>query len=177
MLVSHNLDGPRPSVSTHADDFDEAATIARALRDAKGPETAWSSMAVLARTNAQTTKLATALGKSGIPHRVRIDSHRAEGDAEARPASSTDAVEVATFHAAKGLEWPIVHLAGMEQGLVPISRAQTSAEVSEEQRLLYVAITRAERELHCHWAAERAFGDRKVSRSPSPYLSAILSAA
>ncbi len=175
MLVSHNLDGPRPSVSTHADDFDEAATIARALRDAKGPETAWSSMAVLARTNAQTVKLATALDKSGIPHRVRIDSHRTEGDAEAGP--SDDAVDVVTFHAAKGLEWPIVHLAGLEQGLVPISRAQTSAEVAEEQRLLYVAITRAERELHCHWAAERAFGDRKVSRSPSPYLNAILSAA
>lgn len=177
MLISHNLDGPRPSVSTHADDFDEAATIARALRDAKGPATAWSSMAVLARTNAQTAKLATALDKAQIPHRVRIDSHRTGSDAEARPADGADAVDVATFHAAKGLEWPIVHLAGLEQGLVPISRAQTPSEIAEEQRLLYVAITRAERELHCHWAAERAFGDRKASRSPSPYLNAILSAA
>ena len=176
-LVSHNLDGPRPSVNTHADDFDEAATIARALRDAKGPETAWSSMAVLARTNAQTAKLAAALGKSGIPYRVRIDSHRTEGDAGAGPADGTDAVDVATFHGAKGLEWTIVHLAGLEQGLVPISRAQTPAEIAEEQRLLYVAITRAERELHCHWAAERAFGERSAARSPSPYLSAILRAA
>ena len=177
MLVSHNLDGPRPSVSTHADDFDEAATIARALRDAKGPETAWSSMAVLARTNAQTVKLIAALRNSGIPYRVRIDANRTEDDDGVDLPKGTDAVDVVTFHAAKGLEWPIVHLAGLEQGLVPISRAQTSAEVAEEQRLLYVAITRAERELHCHWAAERAFGDRKVSRSPSPYLNAILSAS
>ncbi len=175
-LISHNLDGPRPTASTHVDDFDEAATIARALRDAKGPEMAWSSMAVLARTNAQTAKLAAALNKAQIPCRVRIDSHRTAGGAETATPDGADAVDVATFHAAKGLEWPIVHLAGLEQGLVPISRAQTPAEIAEEQRLLYVAITRAERELHCHWAAERAFGDRIAARSPSPYLNAILSA-
>ena len=176
-LVAHHLDGPRPTVTTHADDTDEAAAIARALRDAKGPETAWSSMAVLARTNAQTAKLTVALRQGEIPYRVRIDASRTDDDPAEGLSDSADAVDVATFHAAKGLEWPVVHLAGLEQGLVPISRAQTSAEVAEEQRLLYVAITRAERELHCHWAAERAFGDRKVSRSPSPYLNAILSAA
>ncbi|MDE0216205.1 MAG: ATP-dependent helicase [bacterium] len=175
-LAAHSLDGPRPTVSTHADDFDEALAIARALRDAKGPETAWSSMAVLARTNAQIAVLATALGKAQIPCRVRIDSHRTEHGAGAARPSVADAVDVSTFHAAKGLEWPIVHLAGMEQGLVPISRAQTAAEVAEERRLLYVAITRAKRELHCHWASERAFGDRTSARSPSPYLNAVLSA-
>lgn len=182
-LVSHNLDGPRPTLSTHVDDFDEAVSISRALRDAKGPETAWSSMAVLARTNAQTAKLTTALRQAEIPYRVRVDAHRTEDDDganrtdRASPPTEADAVDVATFHAAKGLEWPIVHLAGMEQGLVPISRAQTSAEIAEERRLLYVAITRAERELHCHWASERAFGDRAAVRSPSPYLNAILSAS
>ena len=176
-LVSHHLDGPRPTVTTHADDSDEAATIARALRDTKGPETAWSSMAVLARTNAQAAKLAAALRHAEIPYRVRVDAHRNEKDPGDRPSSGSDAVDVATFHAAKGLEWPIVHLAGLEQGLVPISRARTPAEIAEEQRLLYVAITRAERELHCHWAAERAFGNRTVARGPSPYLNSILSAA
>ena len=173
-LISHRLDGPRPTVTTHADDTDEATSIARALRDAKGLETAWSSMAVLARTNAQTAKLTAALRQGKIPYRVRIDANRTEDDAAGGPPNSADAVDVATFHAAKGLEWPIVHLSGLERGLVPISRAQTPAEIAEEQRLLYVAITRAERELHCHWAAERVFGDRTVSRSPSPYLRAIL---
>ena len=173
-LVSHSLDGPRPTVTTHADDTEEAAAIARALRDAKGPETAWASMAVLARTNAQAAKLTAALRQRDIPHRVRFDANGTEKGAADGSSNSTDAVDLATFHAAKGLEWPIVHLAGLEQGLVPISRAHTSAEVAEERRLLYVAITRAERELHCHWAGERAFGDRTASRSPSPYLSAIL---
>ena len=176
-LVAHQLDGPRPTVTTHVDDADEAAAIARSLRDAKGPETAWSSMAVLTRTNAQAVKLATALRRAEIPFRVRSDVHRNEEDTEDGFSNGSDAVDLATFHAAKGLEWPIVHLAGLEQGLVPISRAQTSAEIAEEQRLLYVAITRAGQELHCHWAAERAFGDRAVARSPSPYLNAILSAA
>lgn len=182
MLTAHRLDGPTPTVTTHADDHDEAAAIARALRDAKGPETAWSSMAVLARTNAQAAKLAAALGRAGIPHRVRADARWGDPDADPSadgqrsPSEHADAVDVATFHAAKGLEWPIVHIAGLEQGLVPISRAQTSAEVAEERRLLYVAITRASRRLHCHWASERSFGNRTAHRSPSPYLRNILNA-
>src|SRR5690606_23926628 len=59
-------------------------------------------------------------------------------DAGARadqPEVGGDAVELATFHAAKGLEWPIVHLAGLEQGRVPIGHAQTAAELAEERRL------------------------------------------
>ncbi|WP_420637538.1 ATP-dependent helicase [Candidatus Poriferisocius sp.] len=176
-LVAHQLDGPRPKVHTHATDADEAVAVARALRDAKGPETAWSSMAVLARTNAQTATLATALRRAMIPFRVRAEARRGDHDAKDPPATTGDAVDVATFHAAKGLEWPIVHLVGLEQGLVPISRAQTPAEIAEERRLLYVAITRAQQELHCHWAGERAFGDRTSPRSPSPYLNAIVNAA
>src|SRR5262249_2038570 len=56
-----------------------------------------------------------------------------------QPDQAGDAVDVVTFHAAKGLEWPVVHLAGIEQGLVPIGHAQTPAELAEERRLFYVA--------------------------------------
>lgn len=87
--------------------------------------------------------------------------------------SSRDAVELATFHGAKGLEWPCVFVAGLEQGLVPIGQATTPAAQAEEQRLLYVALTRAEHELHCSWAQHRTFGERVVRRGPSPYLEAI----
>ena len=83
---------------------------------------------------------------------------------------SVDSVEVATFHSAKGLEWPSVHLGGLEHGLVPISHAREPAAIAEERRLLYVALSRAEEHLSLTWAAERTFGQRKVKRRPSPWL-------
>ena len=59
--------------------------------------------------------------------------------------SGGDAVEIVTFHAAKGLEWPVVHVAGLEEGFVPIHHARDDpAALEEERRLLYVALTRAE---------------------------------
>jgi DNA helicase II / ATP-dependent DNA helicase PcrA len=94
-----------------------------------------------------------------------------------QPDDQGDAVELATFHAAKGLEWPVVHLAGLEQGLVPIGHARTDAELAEERRLFYVAITRAERELECTWAETRVFGERTANRTPSPYLDEVDAAA
>jgi DNA helicase-2/ATP-dependent DNA helicase PcrA len=93
------------------------------------------------------------------------------------PAGRGDAVEITTFHAAKGLEWSVVHLAGLEVGLAPISFAKTDESLDEERRLMHVAITRAQRELHCSWAERRTFGTRTSRRSPSPYLDAIQRAA
>jgi len=89
------------------------------------------------------------------------------------PARGGDVVELATFHAAKGLEWPVVFVVGLERGLVPIAQADTPLARAEERRLLYVATTRAERELHCSWAERRTFGARSLTRQPSPYLPAI----
>ncbi len=84
-----------------------------------------------------------------------------------------DRVEVTTFHQAKGLEWEVVHVAGMEQGLAPIGHAKTPEAKAEEDRLIYVAVTRAKRHLHLHWADERTFGDRVSNRSESPMLEPI----
>lgn len=92
------------------------------------------------------------------------------------PGIGGDAIDVVTFHAAKGLEWPIVHLAGLEDGLVPVSHARTPEAEAEERRLLHVAVTRAEDVLRMSWAAERLLGDRVVARRPSPYLTAVESA-
>ena len=84
-----------------------------------------------------------------------------------------DAVEIATFHRAKGLEWPVVFVTGLERGFVPVGRAATPEAEAEENRLLYVALTRAESELYCSWAQRRTFGTRSVPRQPSPWLESI----
>ncbi len=57
-------------------------------------------------------------------------------------APDTDAVDLVTFHRAKGLEWPIVMITGLERGFVPIGQATTPDALDEESRLLYVALTR-----------------------------------
>jgi DNA helicase-2/ATP-dependent DNA helicase PcrA len=81
----------------------------------------------------------------------------------------TDAVDVVTFHAAKGLEWPVVVVAGAERGLVPHASAKTAAARDEEARLLHVALTRAEQRVHLTWAAKRG-GSTRVR---SPLLASI----
>lgn len=88
-------------------------------------------------------------------------------------ADRTEAVDLSTFHGAKGLEWPVVHVAGLEEGFVPIAYASTEAQLAEERRLLYVALTRAEEQLHLSWAAERTFGVSIVPREPSPHLARL----
>ena len=92
------------------------------------------------------------------------------------PRQSGDAVDLVTFHRAKGLEWRVVFVTGLEDGLVPIAHARSEAAVAEERRLLYVACTRAMDDLRCSWARERSFGGRRSARKPSPYLAAIQAA-
>lgn len=83
---------------------------------------------------------------------------------------AADAVTIASFHSAKGLEWDVVHLAGVEVGYVPISHARSPEAAREEERLFYVAVTRAADVLRCTWAQTRTFGADPVTRSPSPFL-------
>ena len=87
-------------------------------------------------------------------------------------APAMDGVTLASLHAAKGLEWDVVFLAGLSDGMVPIVYAQTSEAVEEERRLLYVGLTRA-RDLVClSWAAARS-ADGPRTRQPSRFLAEI----
>lgn len=87
--------------------------------------------------------------------------------------ASGDAVELLSFHRAKGLEFATVFVCGLERGLVPIVHAETPGELEEERRLLHVALSRAEDSLHLSWAQKRTLGLRSYSREPSPWLLAI----
>jgi DNA helicase II / ATP-dependent DNA helicase PcrA len=92
------------------------------------------------------------------------------------PDRAGNVVEISTFHRAKGLEWPVVFVAGLERGFVPIGQADNQDAWDEERRLLYVAVTRAELELHCSWAKSRTFGSRTTQRNESPWVSNIQAA-
>ena len=65
---------------------------------------------------------------------------------------TVSAVTLATMHSAKGLEWDVVFVAGLSEGLVPISYASTFEQIDEERRLLYVGITRARKRLFLSWS-------------------------
>jgi DNA helicase-2/ATP-dependent DNA helicase PcrA len=243
--------GPPPEITAYDTDDLEADGVAEGLRAAHGPHIAWSSLAVLYRTNAQSAGFEEALTRAGIPFRVRGDArflerpevvaalarlkegaraaptrtfHEHVIDLEADAASAPeeqrehvealarlaheylaveagpgavdgflgyltaalrgespepggDAVDLLTFHRAKGLEFHTVFVTGLERGLVPIAHAQTSEERAEERRLLYVAITRAEARVHLSYAKERTLGMRVARRARSPWLAPIEVAA
>lgn len=94
-------------------------------------------------------------------------------------APTADGVTLATFHAAKGLEWDAVFCCGVHDGTVPISYAEQGGRpeaIEEERRLLYVGMTRARRELQVSWAAARNPG-QAPRRSPSRFLLPMLPAS
>lgn len=75
------------------------------------------------------------------------------------------AVTLSTIHAAKGLEWDSVFLAGLNEGLLPISYAKTELAIYEERRLFYVGITRARKELSLSYAKVNAVNGREQIKS------------
>lgn len=80
-------------------------------------------------------------------------------------------VTLMTMHAAKGLEFPLVFIVGLEDGLFPHARAATDvAEMEEERRLCYVAITRAERFLYLTHAMKRRVYGEEMASEPSQFL-------
>jgi DNA helicase-2/ATP-dependent DNA helicase PcrA len=226
-------------INDFADDAAEAMSVARWLRERHRPGRPWSSLAVVARTNARLDPVANALERSGIPFERRglagrghedvaiaalramprstplrsaladlsseiddldwladeVDSICAEyPDADvgqllwwraavtgpegfASAMQRDDAVQLTTFHRAKGLEWTSVAVVGLESGMVPIAYATRAASLEEERRLLYVAITRAEQEIWCSWARQRTVGSHSWTCEPSPYIGAINQAA
>lgn len=82
-----------------------------------------------------------------------------------------DAVTLMTLHAAKGLEFPIVFIVGMEEGIFPHSRSLMDRhELEEERRLCYVGMTRAKQNLFLTYASKRLFFGQKTKNIPSRFL-------
>ena len=92
--------------------------------------------------------------------------------ADAQNAPTVEGVTLSSLHAAKGLEWDAVILAGVCEGLLPISLAEGQAAIEEERRLLYVGVTRAREHLIISYARARNAGGR-ASRKPSRFLDGL----
>lgn len=82
-------------------------------------------------------------------------------------------VSLMTLHASKGLEFPVVFIAGCENDLLPYNRPGAEVCVDEERRLFFVGMTRAKEILYLSWAANRRVFGRKTERFRSPFLDDI----
>ncbi len=86
-----------------------------------------------------------------------------------------DAVRLSTVHASKGLEYPHVFLVGVEEGVMPHrgsseDDAIDDERIEEERRLMYVAITRAQRSLHLNWCKKRKRARETIVCEPSRFI-------
>ncbi len=175
--------GPLPVVTTYDDADEEARGVAALLMAEHDEGTPWRQLAVLARTHDQLAVVRRALSRAGVPVVVApgpeaVGTERRGGDGpdpgSGEGTGARDAVELATFHRAKGLEWRSVCVVGLEDGYVPVVHAASPAAVAEERRLLYVALSRASERLWCSWARSRRTGSGRASpREPSPWLASI----
>jgi DNA helicase-2/ATP-dependent DNA helicase PcrA len=87
---------------------------------------------------------------------------------------SQKGVTLMTLHSAKGLEFKVVFLAGMEEGILPHSNSlDHNEDVEEERRLCYVGMTRAREQLYCLHSYERRMHGKFREQSPSPFLAEI----
>lgn len=105
------------------------------------------------------------------------DRHLNNGKSQSNQVTLTTEggnVTLMTLHAAKGLEFPIVFIIGMEEGLFPHSRSlMDSGQIEEERRLAYVGITRAKETLYLTYASSRLYFGERLSNPPSRFLSDI----
>jgi DNA helicase-2/ATP-dependent DNA helicase PcrA len=146
---------------------DLAARIAQAAEAARKSDT--PDAAALAEARGWLTTLAASDAVANDAARL-AEAAALSTEADFRDARA-DRVSLLTLHAAKGLEFPIVFVVGMESGLVPFSwGTEDDANLAEERRLFYVAMTRAKDRLFLTRAAERFWRGAVRTLPPSPFL-------
>jgi DNA helicase-2/ATP-dependent DNA helicase PcrA len=141
---------------------------------AEGPESAERLDNVRELITGAAELVADELGEVGLrplDHFLQRASLVADSDALAADA---EAVTLMTLHNAKGLEFPVVFITGLEDGLFPLAKAYEDPPLlEEERRLFYVGITRAERKLYLTHAEERRRNGELMGARPSGFLDGI----
>jgi DNA helicase-2/ATP-dependent DNA helicase PcrA len=179
-IVPAKDDGEVPLVRNYNTDEEEAARVTTWLGAKHQPGSPWRSMAVLARTNAQLELIAGYLEAADIPYERRGPEHSPASDLMMTPDATprridedqNDAVALSTIHRSKGLEFQHVAAIGWAEGQLPNYNATSAAALAEEQRLAYVALSRAEDSLLITWSRGRN-DPRYPDRSPSRFLAPI----
>jgi|694.fasta_scaffold00965_6 DNA helicase-2/ATP-dependent DNA helicase PcrA len=96
---------------------------------------------------------------------LSAEDERDEGEGQKK-----NAVTLMTVHSSKGLEFPRVYLAGVEEGILPHLRSVAEDTIEEERRLMYVAITRAQKHLTVTWTKSRSKYGTRIESMPSRFL-------
>jgi DNA helicase-2/ATP-dependent DNA helicase PcrA len=141
---------------------------------AEGPESADRLDNVRELITGAAEQVADELGEVGLrPLDHFLQRATLVADSDALDANA-DALTLMTLHNAKGLEYPVVFVTGLEDGLFPLAKAHDDpALLEEERRLLYVGITRAERKLYLTHAEERRRNGEMLSSRPSSFLDQV----
>ncbi|MFP1685423.1 MULTISPECIES: ATP-dependent helicase [Gardnerella] len=174
--------GVRVSQQVFATDVEEALGVVEQIAKlVKSGAAHLGECAILTRTNAQQQVVCKALKAAKLPYRVRKDvgwqrnvledaqSYGAQGISDVFASSNISTVTVSTIHAVKGLEFAHVYVIGCSEGLIPFGSTADDSALEEERRLMYVAITRAEKTLHLSYASRKDSGTG-MNRVPSRFL-------
>jgi ATP-dependent DNA helicase UvrD/PcrA len=145
-----------------------------AVLHAEGPEGAdrWENVRELVASAANWSEV-VAEGAEGTPLERFLAEAALLSSADS-VVGREDGVTLMTLHTAKGLEWPVVVLTGLEQGLFPLARAEEQPDgLEEERRLCYVGLTRAKDKLYLTWARARRRGGELRPGMASRFLRAL----
>ncbi|MCZ6584537.1 MAG: DNA helicase II [Gammaproteobacteria bacterium] len=111
---------------------------------------------------------------SELPPLAEFLSYAVLESGEAQAEASEDSVQLMTLHSAKGLEFPLVFLCGLEEGLFPHQRSMADADgLEEERRLCYVGLTRAQQQLFLTYAERRRLHGTEIYGMPSRFIREI----
>ena len=145
--------------------------LAAAAEQLRPEQDAAGQAALIEARNWLATLAADAADETQLREQVALSTEADFWDARA------DRVSLLTMHAAKGLEFPVVFVVGIEDGLMPFSWGTAdqadSGAAAEDRRLFYVALTRARDRLFLTRARERAWRGQRRASPPSPFLNAI----
>jgi len=142
----------------------------------EGPEglERWENVRELVASAAEWSEVVEGGEDDGVTPLERFLAEAALLSSADESQGSAEGVTLMTLHTAKGLEWPLVVISGMEDGLFPLARAEEQENgIEEERRLCYVGLTRAKDKLYLTWARARRRGGELRPGRRSRFLDAL----